>query len=267
MQKAYSSDLTDAEWQVIKPVFADQRSYAQHSPRQIMNALFYLLKTGCQWRMLPKGFPPWKTVYTHFRKWRESGRIQRLHARLRRAVRLMARRHPGPSAAVIDAQSVPTARQGGPERGLSGGGKNVKGRKRHVVARAMGLVLAVVVGSANESEGQKAPHVFQKLLGKVPRLEVVFADKGYEGTPSGLARALLRMAAEHCATRRRWFLQRVRADPETMGRRAHLRLVCKLAAAGAPGLRVSPRKQRSDDPDRYVTADGLPAQVASQDRL
>ena len=60
MQKAYSSDLTDAEWQVIKPVFADQRSYAQHSPRQIMNALFYLLKTGCQWRMLPKGFPPWK---------------------------------------------------------------------------------------------------------------------------------------------------------------------------------------------------------------
>jgi transposase len=199
-----------------------------------MNALFYLLKTGCQWRMLPKGFPPWKTVYTHFRKWRESGRIQRLCRRLRRAVRLMAGRHPSPSAAVTrDAQSVPTARQGGPERGRDGG-KNVKGRKRHVVARAMGLAgLAVVVGSANESEGQKAPHVFQKLLGKVPRLEVVFADKGYEGTPSGLARALLRMAAEHCATRRRWFLRRVRADPETMGRRAHLRLVCKLAAAGA----------------------------------
>ena len=185
MQKAYSSDLTDAEWQVIKPVFADQRSYARHSPRQIMNALFYLLKTGCQWRMLPKGFPPWKTVYTHFRKWRESGRIERLCRRLRRAVRLMAGRHPSPSAAVIDAQSVPTARQGGPERGRDGG-KNVKGRKRHVVVDMMGLVLAVVVGSANESEGQKAPHVFQKLLGKVPRLEVVFADKGYEGTSSGL---------------------------------------------------------------------------------
>ena len=94
-----------------------------------MNALFYLLKTGCQWRMLPKGFPPWKTVYTHFRKWRESGRIERLCTRLRRAVRLMAGRHPSPSAAVTrGAQSVPTARQGGPERGLSGGGKNVKGR-------------------------------------------------------------------------------------------------------------------------------------------
>ena len=185
MQKAYSSDLTDAEWKVIKPVFADQRQYEKHSPRQIMNALFFLLKTGCQWRMLPKGFPPWKTVYTHFRKWRESGRIERLCTRLRRAVRLMAGRHPSPSAAVIDAQSVPTARQGGPECGRDGG-KNVKGRKRHVVVDMMGLVLAVVVGSANESEGQKAPHVFQKLFGKVPRLEVVFADKGYEGTPSGL---------------------------------------------------------------------------------
>ena len=150
-------------------------------------------------------------------------------------MRLMAGRHPSPSAAVTrGAQSVPTARQGGPERGLSGGGKNVKGRKRHVVVDMMGLAgLAVVVGSANESERQKAPHVFQKLFGKVPRLEVVFADKGYEGTPSGLARAVLRMAAEHCATRRRWFLRQVRADPEALGRRANLWLVCRLAAAGA----------------------------------
>ena len=111
--------------------------------------------------MLPNDFAPWKTVYTHFRKWKESGRIERLHARLRRAVRLMAGRHPSPSAAVTrGAQSVPTARQGGPRRGYDGG-KNVKGRKRHVVARAMGLVLAVVVGPANESEGQKAPHLFK----------------------------------------------------------------------------------------------------------
>lgn len=187
MQKAYSSDLTDAQWKVIKPVFADQRQYAEHSPRKIMNALFYLLKSGCQWRMLPNDFAPWKTVYDHFQKWIESGRIERLCTRLRRAVRLVAGRHPSPSAAVIDAQSVPSARQGGPERGRDGG-KNVKGRKRHVVVRAMGLVLAVLVGAANKREGQKAPHVFQKLLGKVPRLEVVFADKGYKGTPGGLVK-------------------------------------------------------------------------------
>ena len=98
----------------------------------------------------------------------------------------MAGRHPSPSAAVTrGAQSVPTGRQGGPARGYDGG-KQVKGRKCHGVARAMGLVLAVVVSSANESEGQKAPDVSQKLLRKVPRFEVVFADNGYEGTPNGL---------------------------------------------------------------------------------
>lgn len=186
MPKAYSSDLTDAQWEVIKPVFADQRQYEKHSPRQIMNALFYLLKSGCQWRMLPNDFAPWKTARCdHYQRWIESGRIERLCTRLRRAVRLMAGRHPSPSAAVIDAQSVPTARQGGLRRGYDGG-KNVKGRKRHVVVDTMGLVLAVIVGSANQSEGQKAPHAFQRLLGKVPRLKVVFADKGYEGTPGGL---------------------------------------------------------------------------------
>jgi len=172
-----------------------------------VDALFYLLKTGCQWRMLPNDFPPHKTVYYHFQKWIRSGRIERLHARLRRAVRLMAGRHPSPSAAVVDAQSVPTARQGGPKRGRDGG-KNVKGRKRHVVVDTMGLAgLAVVVGSANESEGQKAPHVFERLLGKVPRLEVVFADKGYEGTPDGLARAMLRV--ERCFG---WLIEVVRRD-------------------------------------------------------
>ena len=164
------------------------------------------------------------------------------------------------------AQSVPTARQGGPRRGYDGG-KNVKGRKRHVVVDTMGLVLAVVVGPANESEGQKAPHLFKRLLGKVPRLQVIFADKDYEGTPGGLARALLRMAAQRRAARRGRFLRRVRADPEALGRRANVRMVCKLAAAGAPGLRVSPRNQRGDDPNRHVKADDLPAQIASQDRL
>jgi len=151
-----------------------------------MNALFYLLKSGCQWRMLPNDFAPWKTVYSHFRRWRESGRIQRLCTRLRRAAWVKAGRRPSPSAAVIDSQSVPTARQGGPARGYSGGGKNVKGRKRHVVVDTMGLLLGAFVCEAGPHDSQKAPHVLQKLLGKVPRLKTIFADKGYEATPDGL---------------------------------------------------------------------------------
>ena len=116
--------------------------------------------------------------------------------------------------------------------------------------------------------GAKGPAPVQgRLLGKVPRLQVIFADKDYEGTPGGLARALLRMAAQRRAARRGRFLRRVRADPEALGRRANVRMVCKLAAAGAHGLRVSPRNQRGDDPNRHVKADDLPAQIASQDRL
>ena len=186
MQKAYSSDLTDAQWELIKPLFADQRRYSKHSPRQIVNALFYILKTGCQWRMLPNDFAPWQTARCyHLRQWKASGRLLRLCTRLRRAARVKAGRDPSPSAAVIDAQSVPTARQGGLARGYDGG-KNVKGRKRHVVARAMGLLLGVFVCGAGGHDSQKAPHVLKKLLGKVPRLKVIFADKGYEPTPDGL---------------------------------------------------------------------------------
>ncbi len=165
MQKAYSSDLTDAQWELIKPLFADQRRFEKHHPRQIVNALFYLLKTGCQWRMLPNDFAPWQTVYYHFRQWKESQRLLRLCTRLRRAARAKAGRDPSPSAAVIDAQSVSTARQGGLRRGYDGG-KNVKGRKRHVVVDTLGLLLGVFVCGAGHHDSQKAPHVLQRLLGK-----------------------------------------------------------------------------------------------------
>lgn len=133
MQKAYSSDLTDAQWKLIKPLFQRQRTFEKHSPRQILNALFYLLKSGCQWRMLPNDFAPWQTVYYHFRRWRESGLLTRLCNALRRSARVKAGRAPSPSAAVIDAQSVETTHIGGPARGYDGS-KQVKGRKRHVKA-------------------------------------------------------------------------------------------------------------------------------------
>jgi len=152
-----------------------------------LNAVFYVLKTGCQWRMLPKGFPPWQTVYYHFSQWRDSGLLRRLCDRIRRAARVASGRAPSPSAAVIDTQSVDTARQGGPGRGRDPS-KQVTGRKRHVIVDTLGLLLAVVVHPANESDGQAAPSALRQMLGKVPHLEVVFADSGYEGLPGGLKR-------------------------------------------------------------------------------
>ncbi|MCS3940298.1 putative transposase [Salinibacter ruber] len=184
MSSRYPSDLTDAEWERIEPIF-DRFRFDEHDPRELINAVFYLVKSGCQWRMLPEEFPPWQTVYYHFRKWRELNLLQRLCDRIRRAARVAAGRDPSPSAAVIDTQSARAERQGGPDRGRDPN-KQVTGRKRHVIVDTLGLLLAVVVHSANENDAQSAPSVLKQLLGKVPRLKVIFADKGYKGLPGGM---------------------------------------------------------------------------------
>lgn len=179
----YNSDLTNAQWEAITPLLNCQRK-RKHDLRDITDALFYVVKTGIQWRFLPAEFPPWQSVYYYFRQWKRSGLIERIHDVLRRAVRVKAGRNPNPSAAIIDSQSVKTTRRGG-LRGFDGG-KRVNGRKRHIVVDTLGLLLAVLVHSAGEQESQKAPHLMKRLLGKMPRLEVIFADQGYEGTPAGL---------------------------------------------------------------------------------
>lgn len=187
MQRRYSSDLTDAQWQLIESFF-ERQTFRKHHPRHIVNAIFYHNKAGCQWRLLPKGtagFPPWQTVYYHFRRWIATGLWERLTDALRRSARVKAGRPPSPSAAIVDSQSVASTGVGGPGRGYDGG-KHVKGRKRHIVTDTMGLLLAVLVHSASIHDSQRLPHLLKRLLGKVPRLKVIFADQGYEGTPGGL---------------------------------------------------------------------------------
>jgi len=183
MRTRYSTDLTDAQWQRIQPLVAWQRRRKYDLRRDVFDALFYLARTGCQWRMLPHEFAPWTTVYYYFRRWKGT-LLRRLHGALRRAVRVLAGREPTPSLGIIDAQSVKTTRQGG-VRGYDAG-KKVNGRKRHIVVDTLGLIWAVVVHSAGESDSRGALRVLARLAGQVPRLEKVLADGGYRGTPGGL---------------------------------------------------------------------------------
>jgi transposase len=150
-----------------------------HTVREILNAIFYVLRSGCAWRLLPHDLPPWKTVYHYFRLWRSQGLWERLHTALHQAVRVQAGRDPHPSAAIIDSQSVKTTLVGGP-RGYDGG-KKVNGRKRHLLVDTQGLIIRAVVHPADITDRDGAKLLLAPLRGQLPRLRHIWADSAYSG--------------------------------------------------------------------------------------
>ena len=181
-RRPYPSDLSDAEWALLEPLLASLERRGRPpkwSTRRIADAVFYLLRSGCAWRMLPREYPPWQTVYYHFRKWRRDGRLQQAHDRLRATVRESECRDRDPSGAVLDSQVVKTTGVGGPERGYDGA-KRLSGRKRHLLVDTGGLVLSARVHAASLHDRDGAQGLLTDELKKeLPQLELVWADGAY----------------------------------------------------------------------------------------
>ena len=174
----YQTNLTDARWQTIAEFIEDGRK-RRSSLRSVVDAILYLVKTGCQWRYLPKDYPKWQLVYYYFRKFETTGVIEIIHDSLREQVRVKKGKQSSPSLGLVDSQSVKTASLT-TEKGLDGN-KKVTGRKRFILTDTLGLLMGVLIVAANVGERAGAQELFEQSKGKYPRLQKVLADQGFDG--------------------------------------------------------------------------------------
>ena len=178
----YPTDLTNAQWENLLPYLPEPSSLGRPlkwEMRSIINAMFYIVKSGCQWRMLPHQMPPWQTVYSHFRKWKIDGTWFMIHQALHEQTRRDVGKVPSPTVAIIDSQSVKTTELA-TSRGFDAH-KKVKGRKRHIVTDTIGIPLGVKVTDANISDNQVAIELLTEIFSWHITIQLVCADAGYRG--------------------------------------------------------------------------------------
>src|SRR3954468_18411523 len=204
----YPSDVTDEQWGLVEPhipVYPGGRP-RKTDVRDVVNGIFYILRTGCQWRYLPVVFPPKSTVWRYFDEWRHNGTLDTIHDLLRKKVRTSEKPYSPRTTGSVDSQSVDTT-SGGEQRGRDNA-KNVDGRKRHIVVDSMGLLLAVLVTAADVDDARAAQELFTRLEGQpMSRVGRMFADSKYHN------HALYRWVEEHA----RWELVIVRRPDGSVG--------------------------------------------------
>jgi transposase len=199
----YPSDMTDAEWQVVRdampvPAWLEGRGGQPegYCHRQMLDAIFYVTDNGIKWRSLPADYPTWDRVYAYFRRWRRAGLVKEFHDRLRGRVREAEGRQAEPTAAIIDSQSVKGASSvPAASRGYDGG-KKINGRRRHVITDSIGLILMVLVTAANVTDRQAALVMLPCLRARFRKITLVWADGGYTGRLITWAKEKLQLTLE-----------------------------------------------------------------------